>query len=228
MVNVTQLQETLYALDDGHVRQFLFLGGGEALLVDTGFPGGGVAEAVRRLTDAPVEVVLTHGDRDHTGGLADFGGAWLHEGDWPLVDAGVPLRPLREGDIFRCGGYRLEVLEIPGHTAGSVALVDWARRLLLPGDSVQKGGPIFLFGGHRDPARYVESLRKLLPLAGKVDALLPCHHACPIDSGYIEKDLADAEALLAGRLPGEPEPGRPCWRYHGRWVDFYGEIPADA
>ena len=40
--------------------------------------------------------------------------------------------------------------------------------------------------------------------------------------------LADAEALLAGRLPGEPEPGRPCWRYHGRWVDFYGEIPADA
>lgn len=221
MIQVEKFWDGLSILYDGMVRQFLFTGKGEALLVDTGFAHSQVLAAVRTVTDAPVKVILTHADPDHAGGLGDFGEAWLHEKDWPLVKGNVKLHPLREGDVFTCGDYRLETIEIPGHTYGSVAFADRAKKLLLPGDSVQKEGPIYLFGAHRSVGLYVESERKLLDRAAEFETVLPCHHACPIGPEWIGRNLEDAVALKAGQLPSEPEPGMPCRTYHGRWTQFY-------
>lgn len=67
-----RLQEDLYMLDDGRVRQFLILGSNTALLLDTGFTDSDVLAAVRTVTDAPLQVLLTHGDLDHAGGLGNF------------------------------------------------------------------------------------------------------------------------------------------------------------
>ena len=61
-----------YILDDERVRQFLIVGEDEALLIDTGFEDSHVYQAVRSITDLPVQVLMTHGDRDHAGGLKDF------------------------------------------------------------------------------------------------------------------------------------------------------------
>ena len=221
MTETREFQENFYILDDGRVRQFLITGPEEALLIDTGFPDSGVYSAVKALTDKPVKVALTHGDRDHTGGLERFGACWLHPRDWRLVQGDVTLHPLQEGDVLACGGYRLEVLEIPGHTGGSVAFFDRERRLLLPGDSVQKDGPIFMFGAHRDLDQYIDSLRRLLDLSGQVETVLPCHHPCPIDFGYVEKNLEDTLALRAGALAGTEHPTLPCRSYRGRWTEFY-------
>ena len=221
MIEVRQFAEGLYILEEERVRQFLFTGAGQALLIDTGFADSHVLDAVRTVTDAPVQVILTHGDPDHSGGLAEFGACRLHEKDWHLAPAGVRLEPLREGDVFTCGSYRLETIEIPGHTYGSVAFFDAAHRLLLPGDSVQKDGPIYMFGGHRDLDRYIDSLRRLRGWAERVDTILPCHHACPVTPDYIEKDLEDALALRAGQLLGEKHPVMPCSTYQGRWTAFY-------
>lgn len=220
MLQTTQLRDNLYALDDGMVRQFLFLGEGEALLIDTGLPGDGVLAAVRALTDAPVRVLLTHGDPDHAGGVAEFGEVWLHEKDWPMVQ-GATLHPLREGDLFCCGDFRLEVIEIPGHTYGSVAFLERDKKLLFSGDSVQKGGPIYMFGAARNLALYIASQRKLMALTGAVETVFPSHHACPIDPSYIRKNLEDALAMQAGQLPSTPEAAMPCRTYRGRWTDFY-------
>lgn len=221
MIQVEKFWDGLSILYDGMVRQFLFTGEGEALLVDTGFAHSQVLAAVRTVTDAPVKVILTHADPDHAGGLGDFGEAWLHEKDWPLVKGDVKLHPLQEGDMFTCGDYRLEAIEIPGHTYGSVAFVDRAKKLLLPGDSVQKEGPIYLFGAHRSVDLYVESERKLLDRAAEFETILPCHHACPIGPEWIGRNLEDAVALKAGQLPSTSEPGMPCRTYRGRWTKFY-------
>ena len=51
-----------------------------------------------------------------------------------------------------------------GHTYGSVALIDWEKKLLLPGDTVQKEGPIYMFGLHRNLDLYIESLERLLKI----------------------------------------------------------------
>lgn len=221
MLQIRKYQEDLYILEDDRVRQFLLLGPDKAILLDTGFPDSETLPAVRTLTDKPVQVLLTHGDFDHAGRLDDFAEAWLHEKDWPLVHTTARLHPLREGDVFACGAFRLEVVEIPGHTLGSVAFRDRARGLLFSGDSVQKDGPIYLFGPHRNVPLYVESERKLAAMAGEFATVFPCHHDCPITPDYMEKNLRDAEALLAGTLPHTPTPGMPCDTYRGQWTAFY-------
>ena len=85
MVKAIPFQKDFYLLDDGRVRQFLFVVPDSALLVDAGFPDSHLAQVIREITDKPVQVVMTHGDFDHTGGLGDFGECWLHPADWALV-----------------------------------------------------------------------------------------------------------------------------------------------
>jgi len=219
-VSITEIRPGLYQLDDGRVREFLFVSPEKALLIDCGFGDTPLLPLVRQLTQAPVELLLTHGDRDHTGNIAAFGGAYLHEKDWPLVNEAVELKPLHEGDVFCCGPWKLEVLEIPGHSYGSVAFFDREQRLLLSGDSVQEGGPIFLFGAHRNLDLYLQSLERLEQLAPLVDTVLPSHHACPVNSAAIAHTLADARALKAGELSGQPHDRMPCGLYQGRWTSF--------
>ena len=103
MTETTLFMENFNILDDGRVRQFLITGEGEALLIDTGFEDSRVYEAVRKITELPVRVILTHGDVDHAGGLRDFGKCCLHKADWHLIEGNIELEPLSEGDVFACG-----------------------------------------------------------------------------------------------------------------------------
>ena len=139
MPEIREFMKQFYILDDW-VRQFLIVGEEEALLIDTGVEESHVAEAVRQITSLPVRVVLTHGDHDHAGGLGAFGSCLVHPEDADMLPPEIRWQPLREGDTLECGGYRFEVLHIPGHTPGSIALLDREHGLLLPGDSIQKGG----------------------------------------------------------------------------------------
>lgn len=221
MLKTRELFAGLYALEDERVRQFLVIGEERALLFDAGFADSGVLETVRALTDLPIDVVMTHGDPDHSGGLADFGSCRMNAGDWPLVKNGsIALAPLDEGEIVVCGDYRFRVIAIPGHSAGSLAFYDEAKGILLAGDSVQSGGPIFMFGGHRDLDAYIASLEKLEQLIPADVTVLPCHSACPIDAGFIARDLADARALRDGKLSSDAHPALPCRVYHGEATDF--------
>lgn len=221
MLKTRELFAGLYALEDERVRQFLVIGEERALLFDAGFADSGVLETVRALTDLPIDVVMTHGDLDHSGGLADFGSCRMNAGDWLLVKAGsIALAPLDEGEIVACVDYRFRVIAIPGHSAGSLAFYDEAKGILLAGDSVQSGGPIFMFGGHRDLDAYIASLEKLERLIPADVTVLPCHSACPIDAGFIARDLADARALRDGKLTSDAHPALPCRVYHGEATDF--------
>ena len=223
MIRTSEFMDNFYILDDGRVRQFLITGGEEALLIDTGFEDSHVADEVKKITDLPVRVVLTHGDRDHTGGLGDFGACLVHPGDAGMLAPEIRWTPLQERDVLECGGYRLAVVSIPGHTPGSIALIDREKGLLLPGDSVQKEGPIFMFGPHRNLDQYIESLEKLTRLEPAVRWILPCHSSCPIEAEYIRRDLEDAKALRDGAITGEPQETMPCKLYRGKWTSFYAD-----
>lgn len=222
-MRIIPMEHQLYILDDGRVRAFLILGKSNALLIDTGFADSGVFKAVRSITALPVAVLLTHADGDHAGGLEKFGACYVMEGDRPLLPAGVTALSMAQGDIFTCGAYCLEVIAIPGHTSGSAAFFDRKKGLLISGDSVQKDGPIFMFGPHRNLEQYIASQRKLLGMVNEIRVILPSHHDCPIGPEYIERNLLDALALQAGQLPSSPHPQFPCREYQGRWTIFYFE-----
>lgn len=46
------------------------------------------------------------------------------------------LKPLEEGQIFDLGGITLEVITLPGHTAGCIALLYKEQKILYTGDSI--------------------------------------------------------------------------------------------
>ncbi len=70
--------DDFYFLEDERVRQFLIVGKEEALLIDTGFEDSHVYDVVRSITELPVRVLMTHGDREPRGRAERF---------WSLSDS---------------------------------------------------------------------------------------------------------------------------------------------
>ncbi len=68
--------------------------------------------------------------------------------------------PVEDGDIIELGNRTLEVITIPGHTPGSIAVLDIENRVLYGGDTVQDG-KIFMFGVQREFHAYIRSLESL-------------------------------------------------------------------
>ena len=86
----------------------------------------------------------------------------------------VDRRPV-EGETLEIGDMVWEVLHIPGHSAGSIALYDPANRVLIPGDTVYADFAIGRFDLHGADGRALKaSLLRLAEL--DVDILLPGHN----------------------------------------------------
>lgn len=220
-MTITQFASNFYILDDQRVREFLILGKDHALLIDTGFSDTSILDEVRKITALPVEVILTHGDGDHTGNLDQFKACCFHQTEETKINPTIPFHYLKEGDIIDIGDYQFKIIEIPGHTYGSIALLETHHQWLIVGDTVQKDGPIYMFGSHRNLDLYIESLKKLVTIKDQFSILLPSHHDCPISPDYIDYCLEDAVRLKAGQLKSSPHPEMPCQEYRGQYVHFY-------
>lgn len=210
------LRPGLWRIEEGGVRMFLFEGAEEALLVDTGFGTGDLPAFVKTLTDKPLRVVNTHADRDHVGCNGAFPAAYMHPAEMDRYasqnQSTVPL-PLWEGEVIEAGAYKLEAVLIPGHTPGSIALLDRAHRFLISGDSVQKGS-IFMFGPGRNLPAYIVSMEKLKALSGTFDEVYPSHGPLEVTADILPSLIEAARLLKAGKLEGkDPERDLPCKLY---------------
>ncbi|MBW2022574.1 MAG: MBL fold metallo-hydrolase [Deltaproteobacteria bacterium] len=95
-------------------------------------------------------------------------------------------RVLADGDVLELGGSSWQVLHIPGHSPGSIALYDAARKILIPGDTVYADYAIGRFDLHgASGSQLRESLARLAEL--DVDILLPGHNRIltEVPTGYI-------------------------------------------
>lgn len=59
-----KIGEKFWAIEQGGVRCYLFEGDDMALLVDAGF-GGDLKSVCEKLTDKPIQLLITHADGDH-------------------------------------------------------------------------------------------------------------------------------------------------------------------
>ena len=106
-------------------------------------------------------------------------------------------RHLEGGETVECGGAAWEVLHIPGHSVGGIALYNPAARILIPGDVVYADYAIGRFDLHgADPSALNNSLRRLAEL--DVDVLLPGHNRLVNDlpEGYIRSTATQWEPHL--------------------------------
>ena len=154
----------------------------EAIAIDTATPSlAWIADELAARDWTLKLIVSSHGHWDHIGdnaAVAAHTGADIavHPLDrerltdpqplWAPFDIvpSVPAVELAEGGEVRFGSIRLRVLHTPGHTEGSVCLLDADEGHLYSGDTLFAGGwgRVDLPGG--DPTAMVASLGRLLDL----------------------------------------------------------------
>ena len=224
---VIKISDNSWRIEDDMVRAFLFEGTERVLLVDTGFGNGDIKDVVEGLTQKPVMLVNTHADGDHTGGNNLFEKAYMHPCEYSFYYESKPadsvVSPLWEGDIIDLGLRKFEVILIPGHTSGSIALLDCDNRILIAGDSISET-PIFMFGNMRSVHAYIDSLEKLSGLSNSFDTIYPSHGPFPVGTDLIEKLIAGANKLLRGELEAEEPPFEvPAKMYVAEGAAFFYE-----
>ena len=226
----TKVFDNLYAIPSSPSQQTIVWAittNNGIILIDAGFPGTteAVLKGIRQVGLNPADVkyiLLGHGHADHYAAASYFQeqyGTRVGAGaaDWDLMhppggraistNPDEPPRPkrdlvLKEGVPVTLGGQTVHVVEIPGHTAGSLAFIFSVRER----GATHTAG---LFGGMiLDQPRitseglnqYLGSVAHYLELAKKmrVDVEIQNH--------AIFDDTPARLGKLATRKPGEPNP----------------------
>ena len=202
---VIPMNEDTWRIEDGEVRLFLLKGTEKALLIDTGMKVRYTKEIASALTGLPVFLLNTHADADHTGGNDQFESFYMHPADEAQYSSSGKsgrIIPIRDGDEIELGDRKLRIIHLPGHTPGSVAILDVSRRVLISGDPIQKNGRIFMFGEHRNMTDYISSLEKLEKMTEGFDEIWPSHADLPLAPDCIPKLREAADRILNGEVQG--------------------------
>ncbi len=206
-VEVIKINEnTWYIEENQHVRFYLLAGSKEALLIDTGMNVENVKGIVKELTDLPVKLINTHADVDHVGGNKEFDIFYMHPSEcsnyYKNKKGTGDFIPVEDGEKMDLGDRPLEIILIPGHTPGSIAILDVNNKMLFSGDPVQDG-TIYMFGIQRELHAYKKSLLKLQKLQERFENIYPAHGTTPVQPQIIGELLQATDQLLNGELPYE-------------------------
>lgn len=196
---------------------------GGVLLIDSGMGGMGEADLyayirdeVLKNKDAEFDLLLTHNHVDHVLGIPSLVNSgklkniYIHEADkegldeWMTnlkVDLGDSLKFLKEGDTVTVGNETIDVLEVPGHTPGSI--VFFYNDYIFTGDAIGSGD-LWLNGEYVE--NYLPSIHHFLDeikARGNSFEILPGHaeNKTPFYVQYVEDIGACAEGIVDGSLP---------------------------
>ncbi|MBR7777094.1 hydroxyacylglutathione hydrolase [Undibacterium rugosum] len=192
---------TVPAFDDNYL--WIIHDGDSALVID---PGD--ANAILHVLEARqlrlTAILLTHHHADHTGGV-----------DALLVHQPVPVYgPARDGirqvdhalfggDVVRIDTPRLQlqVIDVPGHTAGHIAYYAEAQHWLFSGDTLFAGGCGRLFEG--TAAQMLASLELLAALPDHTEVY--CAHEYTLSNLRFALAVEPDNVALQDRMKSETE-----------------------
>ena len=204
-MEIIKINEGTWRIEDGGVRFFLLAGEKKALLIDSGMQVHNAKEIAEGLVDLPIELLNTHADRDHVGSNDEFDSFYMNPAEasnyYNTNKMTGTIIPVTDGDIIDLGGRELEIITLPGHTPGSIAVLDKNNRVLISGDPIQDGD-IFMFGVQREIHAYLLSLEKLKKQKNRFDTIYPSHGTFPVGTELIDALQEGARRVLAGEIQG--------------------------
>lgn len=107
--------------------------------------------------------------------------------------------PMEDGDVFDLGGRQVEVIHTPGHSEGSVCLLDRNNRLLICGDACNDR--LLVGGEDRDEGlrKALATFEKMWARQGDFDYICQGHDALDkADKSFISDYIEALQALLNG------------------------------
>ena len=205
MAHVIEVNANTWRIEDGGVRFFLLAGTEKAILIDTGMNAPDARDIAESLTTLPVYLINTHADPDHISGNGKFSEMYMHEDEADNYSAHGgqgSIIPVQDGEVIELGDRPLKIIALPGHTPGSICILDINARVLYSGDSVQNSN-IFMFGSHRNLSKYIESMKMLSKREADYDTIYPSHGTLPLKPDVIPELLAAANSIAAGTATGK-------------------------
>ncbi|MBP3870546.1 MAG: MBL fold metallo-hydrolase [Faecalicoccus sp.] len=226
-MEIIKINDNSWRIEDGGVRFFVLEGKEKAAIIDTGMNLENVKEIVESITSLPYILINTHADRDHVHGNKEFDSFYMHPAEYVNYSDAVKykdrLNPIWENDCIDLGERILKVIEIPGHTPGSIGLFEEKTGILISGDPIQEHGNIFMFGPYRNMVAYIASAKRLKQY--DIKEIWPSHADFPISKESIDHILEDAEDILNKKIEGVSMEfhGREIHKYTGKYNSYLGD-----
>jgi len=158
---------------------------GRVIIIDPGDEAEFISRVILEKGLRPLKIIATHGHFDHLMAVAElklvFGIPFMaNKKDSFLIlkmperarkylgETALPLKidsNIKAGEKIKLGKHVLEVIETPGHTPGSISLVERKERIAFVGDLIFKDGSIGRYDfGYSDKEGLKISVAKILKL----------------------------------------------------------------
>lgn len=193
--------------------------GEKAVIIDLAMGEGSIYQYIKDnvLTnkEIDIDIFITHNHFDHIVGLSSFVGVsqvknvYVHKNDKePILnmlgaDAGK-VKLVKEGDMISFGDKNMEVIEVPGHTLGSIVIK--YENNVFTGDAIGSGD-LWLIGS-MPVENYIQSAQHLLDKIGNAKYNVWSGHTgeyrTPLTEEYLHNLITCAKGLVDGSIPSVP------------------------
>ncbi len=153
LYNIIKIKEHIYCINDkGLCSVYVIVGTNKALVIDTGIKNDeAILPQIKKITNKPLIVALTHGHYDHTGHINEFDSFYMDVDDITSIESRQPhnipyiknLIPLKNNS-FDLGKITINAYKMSGHTKGSVIFVDSSDKILFTGDQFGSGCGVWM------------------------------------------------------------------------------------
>lgn len=184
----------------------LVIGTQKAALIDAGLEKSNEFPAlIRRFTDLPVILCLTHGHSDHVGNAPFFSDIRIGEADAQMLPDNLAYTALHHGDRIDLGDTVLEAYSLPGHTDGAFCFLNRNDHYALTGDIVNCETWL-CWDSCAAPKEYadrISSFRQTLIQDG-IDTIWEGHSRTPHSAAICTDMITALHEIAAGNTRNDP------------------------
>lgn len=155
---VKQINEDAYIINDrGGASFYVVIGRDCAAVIDTGITKGEkIMPVIRSITDMPLKLVITHLHLDHMHHMDEFEEVYMCREELTMppqvlnqMTGGVEhdysqVRNIGTGSMIDLGEDELEICQVPGHTPGTVVILEKKHNMLFTGDAIGSGVGVWM------------------------------------------------------------------------------------
>lgn len=112
---------------------------------------------------------------------------------WNIPHANLPNLLCNQIEL---GNRKLKIIETPGHTQGSVCILDESRKWLFTGDTICEKGILLQLDESTNIEEYLKSMIKLKEIAPSIRHIYAGHQKIPLDTSYIDDYIYCSKEII--------------------------------